>query len=424
MSAADVGARVVTFLRGHLGIDDEWSVAEDRGFTWWGGPLAQRVWADPCFDDDGITLSRVHVRTDLVTGVPDDDERIAELLPALSLASMSGLIRGGEDGSTLQLASSVYVHDQTEQANRLVVGMAAALQAAEAYRFAPAVAELVSGTPAASHPPGRPTRAEPDEMLGVIENLIYPAGLAMSLYTGPEFAEMADQLNAGGFLATADHDGLTAEFPFGDFTLLLKLDTADPHPVLGCGLHARLTLPMLGGEQDGPGGMRVALGLNAQEVADPTHTHFLGSWRPCPRGFTYAAFYPNFLSQGRPGFIRNVVLSMFFRARWAATSFGREFDPVAANRRRAEALDWIAGLTEDQLREFFPDPPAEDSDADAPPEAPETDQQRARASRGGNADGEKPIRLPCPGCGRLLGGRSRTRKIRCPRCGNEYQVSS
>lgn len=61
MTESDVGTRVVGFVHRLLAIDDEWTQAGERGFTWWPAAFAQRVWADPPYDHDGTTLARVHV---------------------------------------------------------------------------------------------------------------------------------------------------------------------------------------------------------------------------------------------------------------------------------------------------------------------------------------------------------------------------
>lgn len=38
----DAGKALIEHMYREMRIDDEWAVKEDRGFTWWGGSLAQR----------------------------------------------------------------------------------------------------------------------------------------------------------------------------------------------------------------------------------------------------------------------------------------------------------------------------------------------------------------------------------------------
>jgi len=42
---SDPGLAVVEHLYKQMQIDAQWSVRQERGFTWWGDRLAQRVWA-------------------------------------------------------------------------------------------------------------------------------------------------------------------------------------------------------------------------------------------------------------------------------------------------------------------------------------------------------------------------------------------
>jgi hypothetical protein len=71
MGQTNVGARVLKDVYQLLMIDAEWSKRRKRGFTWWPGQFARRVWAEPPYEDDGLFLSRIHVPTDLLRDVPD-----------------------------------------------------------------------------------------------------------------------------------------------------------------------------------------------------------------------------------------------------------------------------------------------------------------------------------------------------------------
>jgi hypothetical protein len=207
MPIRDVGTRVVEFVHRQLQVDAEWCVSGPRGFTWWAGPLAQHVWADPLYEDDGIILSRVHVRTDVVRGVPD--EAVAALSPVMRAATMSGLVRTDEEGGAFQLASSFFVHDQVEGGLRRVVALSAALQACEAHRLGADLARATGGRAAESAGPDGHVRRQPDDMLNVVEAVIAPQGAGPSATTGPEFAEAANWLGEQGFFANGGETGLT-----------------------------------------------------------------------------------------------------------------------------------------------------------------------------------------------------------------------
>ncbi len=61
----DLGLEAVEQVYRDMQIDDEWSVREERGFTWWGAWLRQRVWAgeaDAVGRRDDLARPRPHAR--------------------------------------------------------------------------------------------------------------------------------------------------------------------------------------------------------------------------------------------------------------------------------------------------------------------------------------------------------------------------
>ena len=53
-------------------VDEAWSVREERGFTWWGAWVRQRMWADPAVRSGGETLWQVRARTPVYLDQPDE----------------------------------------------------------------------------------------------------------------------------------------------------------------------------------------------------------------------------------------------------------------------------------------------------------------------------------------------------------------
>jgi hypothetical protein len=62
----DLGIATVQNIYQDLQIDQKWSMTDERGFTWWGHRLAQRIWADPPLEDREIPITRVHAETDFL----------------------------------------------------------------------------------------------------------------------------------------------------------------------------------------------------------------------------------------------------------------------------------------------------------------------------------------------------------------------
>ena len=105
-SERDYGLEAVTFVRERLQVDTQWAEPIDRGFRWWAGPLAQSVWAEPLFDDDGIVVSRVHVRTDLLRDFTRREQN-ARLSRLGWRPTLSGPVRHLSDPERIALASCV-----------------------------------------------------------------------------------------------------------------------------------------------------------------------------------------------------------------------------------------------------------------------------------------------------------------------------
>jgi hypothetical protein len=74
----DIGLSAVDGLFQSMQID-EWSVREERGYTWWGKDLAQRVTATEPEEDDGCVLSTVTVQTEVLADVPIKAETVRAL---------------------------------------------------------------------------------------------------------------------------------------------------------------------------------------------------------------------------------------------------------------------------------------------------------------------------------------------------------
>jgi hypothetical protein len=340
----DVGLDVVRFVYRLMQIDPEWSVWSDRGFTWWGHSLAQRVWAEPCVEDHGFTVARVHARTDLLDGLTWSDEQLQKLMSLSFVATLSGLVRDPADPARAQLACSVYIHAETVGWLREVMAWAVGIQAAEAHAIAEQAAALVGVQPAVSAHPQSGPRAVPDDMLNLLAATVVPAGEAASLYAGKDMAETLKRLDRPPcVLATGDDKGVTAEFPFGGLTSLLRLKTEEANPRLGNGLLVLLEVPA---GESGAGNLeaaRLALTLNERELASLTRCHFLGSWCPGDRVLAFVSFWPNAMHQ--PGLAWGLIpRAVVDRSFWVAKEvFGMDTDFEAAMKNK---LDMMAALEE------------------------------------------------------------------------------
>jgi hypothetical protein len=339
---ADVGPQVLDQVYKQMKIDREWSVKANRQFVWWGHRLAQRVWAEPPYQDEEFTIIRMHARTDVVTGFRPTQQRLGSLAALVRRASLSGLVCDPENPGRLQLACSMYVHAETQDWVQPAFALAVAMQAAEAELLADGLAEALGATVAASSHPASGPRPEPDEMLNILTAVVVPDGTGPSAFPGDHFNLARGMMEHSLFLASGDESGLTVEFPFGNFTSLCRIQTDQPHPWFGAGLLVRLTVPAGGSGEGEAGQMEQALALNERELGERTQTHFLGSWCPDTHGLTFVTFYPNTWSRFCPGFAPMATLGSRLRASWAAGVFGVAWDPEATLRRKAELFQDVA----------------------------------------------------------------------------------
>ena len=308
----DPGLAVVRYLYDNSRIDGEWSVADDRGFTWWADSLAQRVWSKPAFDDEGIDIYRLFVETDLVRGVADP------VLGTRSVDSLNGLSTGSAlvfepEAGSVRAVASMWVHEQSLEWVARSFSVLGAIQVAQAQQQATMLAPMVGGELALSAHPGSGVRPEPDEMLGLLE-IVRMDGRSQPRWAGEQMEFALERLRRVPIvtLATGDATGITLEVPYRQTTALIQLDVSWAHPDLGTGLIARLSLP----GDAGPGAEWAAM-RNRQELVSLTRANFVGGWIGGAPFATFLSFYPNMLARTGVG-AANIALSMINRARWIA----------------------------------------------------------------------------------------------------------
>jgi hypothetical protein len=323
LTVSDPGLAVVEHLYQQMQIDATWSVRQERGFTWWGDHLAQRVWASSSEERVGDSVWQVHIETDLVREVhahPDPFPALAELN---RLASLSACVL--ENRSVRRHASVSVTLNNLPFSKELAVH-AMSLQVTDAR----AVARWLSGQLRAvedlSYHPVNGPRPAPDDMLGVA--LLYRRKREDGVWTPPiDFIGVANATNRCWLSATAGTHSFTAELPFADAgagarggdepaTALFQTWTDKPHPVFGTGALLVLKLP---GDFDS----RAANFLNVADTLAPD-CHQLGAW--CHRadwGLAFATFLPALVFQRGGPYATNLFESLVWhsasRAQWAHT---------------------------------------------------------------------------------------------------------
>ena len=195
---------------------------------------------------DGETAHLISVRTEVLREL-DLTERNLAAINALIMpfAAMAGAVYD-EEARTLSLASLVRVHDEIAGWMNPMIGVAAALQIAEARAAAGDWARELGAEEAASEHPEHGRRETPDELVNVVPSVVIPSGRSPSLWKPAEFDEAVARhmQQPPSLMASAGGPGLTVEFPYGDMSSLCRMNADKRHPRYGSGLHVMQSFPL------------------------------------------------------------------------------------------------------------------------------------------------------------------------------------
>ena len=323
LSSSDPGLAVVEHLYKQMQIDPQWSIRQERGFTWWGDQLAQHVWASAGEERFGDPVWQVHIETALVRDVCAADP--FQALGALNrLASLSACVL---DHRNIRRHASVSVTENNLPFSKELAIHAMSLQAADARPVARWLSGRLQAAEDVSHHPVSGPRPSPDEMLGVA--LLYRRKREEGVWTPPiDFIGVANATDRCWVSAAAGTHSFTAELPFAaetpagagrrvqPATALFQTWTDKPHAVLGTGALLLLKLP---GQFDS----KTANFLNVADTLAPD-CHQLGAW--CHRddwGLAFVSFLPALVFQRGGHYATNLFESLVWhsasRALWAHT---------------------------------------------------------------------------------------------------------
>jgi hypothetical protein len=282
---AELESKTLNFIIDRLQVDDDWFAWDGRGFRWWAGLLAQRVHFAPPRELHGVSVSTLHIETDLLSDVPATADTWERLAAVNGLATLSAYIADVQ-ARTVSLHASVSVTDDNWLMARSLALHAAALQAADAHAEAAEMARAFGAEVHSSAHPSSGPREQPDEMLGIVE-VYQQRGQDPPPIDTEELAELVHLEPRPWLLAMNEPQRLLADLDFATGRpARLELDAGAIHPALGSGLQVRLAIPV---EPDAA----IAQRLNANEAAQPD-AHQLGAWCVDPeRGLAFVGFVPS-----------------------------------------------------------------------------------------------------------------------------------
>lgn len=302
------GMDTINMLYEVLGVEDEWSVRYENGFKWWPTERAQTV--EILGEADGPEGERgfyISIRTEDCP-VEELDSHFLQWTNVFKMpfASMAGPVYNPREGMA-EFCSWALVYEYISGWMEPLLAMAAALQVFETREVDPSFDKFTGH-------PEKGVRKEPNNIVNVIPGVVQPAGESPSRWTGQEFEEAAELANSlpPVILATSGRQGLTAEFPFGNFSSLLQIDGAQRHPVYGGGLLQLQYFPVSGKKGEDEKWIKKALELNEPYISPVPAGYGFGSYLYRDGMITHASFIPNALYV--PGLLTNLLLSAMGRA--------------------------------------------------------------------------------------------------------------
>jgi parallel beta-helix repeat protein len=386
----DLGLETVERIHRDMQIDEEWTAREDRGFTWWGAWLRQRVWAGEAVRSEGETIWHLRARTPVFRDQPDEPATYAFVGELNDGPGTSAYSFDPADG-TISARCGAFLYDGVAPWLARFLTSAVALQASLAWAqgSAHAAERPLDDAP---HPVAGPRR-DPDDMLNLAGR--YPA--VPSPFFRAVLRRAAAALAAEGLaISFAEESGqLLAILPAASGGGAGWALSADEHPLLGPGAVVRLAVP----RPLGPARAAwLANALNLAEAADfagEHRPHAMGAWTAAGPGLLHAAFFPAVLFGDLDGETSLVAIRNLLAWGGARAVFA------------AERLPWLEA---EAAARYPDDEPAGDEDAggdDAPDEGNTADDDTPDADDAPDA-GEPPV----PVARRSFGPASRTPRPR------------
>ena len=294
----DVGVEALDVIHKFLLIDEQWTVRRPRGFTWWAHRFAHHLDVGRPVTADGVVLTRVTSRIPVLRDVRmARDEVDAVLLEANYYCDSYCYVYDAES-RRIDSVQSALVHEQTLDWRPRLLASQFVIQLIHAEEQAPRLARKVKAKLASSRHPEAGRRRKPDDMLGVIRDVILPSGLGTNRFANKfEFDTIVEEMHRGNAASFGASDtGVAVEVPFSNGTALIMLDTLESHRLVGQGLWVIVQLPIWPTHEEGA---RLAAWLNRKEADGDLLTNCIGAWSVSKRGKAYAlshkAFIPNAL---------------------------------------------------------------------------------------------------------------------------------
>ncbi|HXH61358.1 MAG TPA: hypothetical protein VNI20_08365 [Fimbriimonadaceae bacterium] len=298
----------------------EWLLNQQDGFTWWPGPLPQRVWTEEGIFRNSRTYYRVHAEVDLLKGRNQRAVLDPFLEKSMDDCAMSCLLYD-ERTDTYRLHASVYAESEIAHWVCKVFQAAAQLQLQYAYGIVKSACDDLGATPAQSEHPISGLRQDRDPRITGFASPFVTQGAEPSRWADKDEWRLVNWAVERQCNAYQKSDGRSSHSNYYwsadcDHTMDLLISCEEPHPTLGNGLHFTLSIPL---RMSAKHIAYMALELNMYEKENWLKTHMLGSWCNHEDRLAFRLFVPNALYQ--EGVLQDLTVTMASRAAWTDEFF-------------------------------------------------------------------------------------------------------
>ncbi len=331
---SDVGLRFLERFFAALGVEDRWTLGHDRGFTWLGYWLAQRVEVGPAFTADSLAHCLVRIQTTIAHNV-DPLADPAGVLGRLNRdGTLSALVWSPHTGTIVETATAVVTAIDIEPMCQ-VLHTVAALQCDSAHRRALQITQACNARIAVVRYPRSGERSDPDPLLDWVRDEVVAAGAESSRFVGAFERALGRFGSATACSVEVTPTDLHCEVPYTGSvptgpqhwntppagtdpqTALVRMFTDQPHPRIGNGALSLLHLPVAFGRS---GAALAANQLNAVAAHGGVGAALLGAWcveptRPGCAGLVFCSFLPNTLA--RSGLLQSHLVELAAQAQFA-----------------------------------------------------------------------------------------------------------
>lgn len=304
-----LGTKLISDISQIIGIEPEWSIQETTRVQWWAAEFRHEIYVEGPVDDDGYEIWRLHLRTDILRDFVNNEAQNLHLADLAKSAVIAGFVPNPQDRSRIQIASSMFFHEETysQTLGMAIYCLATQLMTVESIHIPLSNTQSTGLKVDKTGHPDRGMRREKSSTIDDACSIVIKLGQTR-VDLQAEFAEVEESFGDSAVSCSAGED-FSARFPFPGHLLEVVMITSPKHPLVGSGAMCHVTL------RNVPESLpRTILDMNETELTYFTRCNFLGTWYDQGTERRFISFLPNVAL--RPGVAEWHLNHSIVRAGW------------------------------------------------------------------------------------------------------------